>query len=181
MCIPHPTSKSKLFSSESWFSISQLVSASNPSPHHYCGTSTGGLNLISFHHKYTWQKRTGTTDCIPGDYLFIWYSICSQPWIWKIFIWLWMIRYNGKKRGSFSNPILILLLELILSNLLPQKNTWPWRCVCQNTHSISPFTKIRADSILKKPFEMLIQCLIPLSCPLLNTKSILNYSIRYLV
>lgn len=85
------------------------------------------------------------------------------------------------RRGEFSAMLLILLLELILSNLLPQKNTWPWRCVCQNTHTISPFTKIRADSILKKPFEMLIQCLIPLSCPLLNTKAILDYSIRYLV
>lgn len=53
--------------------------------------------------KYTWQKRTGTTDCIPGDNLSIWHSICCQSWVWKIFIWLWMIRCNGKKRETFSN------------------------------------------------------------------------------
>lgn len=48
------------------------------------------------------SERGQLTDCIPGDYLFIWHSICRQPWVWKIFIWFWMIRYNVK-REIFSN------------------------------------------------------------------------------
>ena len=58
--------------------------------------------------------------------------------------------------------------------------TWPGRCVSQNTHAITPSAKIWADSVPKKPLEMLIQCIIPLIAPMFNTKAILNYSIRYL-
>jgi hypothetical protein len=106
MFVPRPTSKSKLFSSDSWFSISQLVSASNPSPHHYCGTSTGGwISSVLIANIPDRSERGQLTDCIPGDYLFVWHSICCQPWVWKIFIWFWMIRYNDK-REIFINSII---------------------------------------------------------------------------
>lgn len=58
--------------------------------------------------------------------------------------------------------------------------TWPRAGICQNTHTVAPSAEIWADSILKKPLEMLVQRLIPLIRPMFNTKTILNNSVRYL-
>ena len=63
--IPHPTSKNKPSSSESLSSISRLLSASNPWLHHYCGTSTSGWKLISFHWKYTDRSERGQLTVYP--------------------------------------------------------------------------------------------------------------------
>jgi hypothetical protein len=178
MFVPRPTSKSKLFSSDSWFSISQLVSASNPSQHHYCGTSTGGWISSVLIANIPDRSERGQLTVYPETTCLYGTAYAANRGSEKYssdFGWsATMIR------GKYS-AILLFREVAALSNLLPRKYTWPWTCVCQNTHTISPFAKIGADSILKKPFEMLIQCLIPLSCPMFNTKAILNYSIRYLV
>lgn len=60
-------------------------------------------------------------------------------------------------------------------------STWPWTSVSQDSHALTPPTEVRANFIFEQPLIMLIKCLVPLAASMLNTKSVFNHCIRYLL
>lgn len=94
--IPHPTSKSKLYSSGVYSSISQLLSAGKFPLNHPCLHINKSYSLGTYN---TYKKFDWDNTCIPCYNLSIRYCISRKPWIREIFIRLGMIGCKTKKSG----------------------------------------------------------------------------------